>query len=118
MLRTGVICCALAGVVGLTIGCSNSKDTKPTVNKEESLKNYKTQLAGFDKQVDDLKAKTDKATGEEKTKLEAKLKDATAKRDAAKKKLEELEKAAAEKWDATNKEVEAAFDDVKKAVKE
>jgi hypothetical protein len=114
-----VICCALAGAVGLTIGCSGSpKDTKPAASKDESLKNYKTQLGSFDKQVDELKAKADKATGDEKTKLEAKLKDVTAKRDAAKKKLEELEKAAAEKWDAVNKEVEAAFEDVKKAAKE
>ena len=42
----------------------------------------------------------------------------SAKRDAAKKKLEELEKAAADKWDAVNKEAEAAFEEVKKAVKE
>src|SRR5947207_2071462 len=118
MLRTCVICCALAGAVGLTVGCSNNpKDTKTTA-KEESLKGYKTQLATLDKQVDDLKAKADKATGAEKVALEAKLKDATAKRDAAKKKLEELEKAAPEKWEATEKETKAAFDDAAKAVKE
>jgi hypothetical protein len=113
-----VIFCALAGAVGLTIGCSNTKDTKSTASHDDALKNYKTQLGGFDKQVEDLKAKVEKATGEEKAKLEPKLKDATAKRDAAKKKLEELEKVASEKWDAVNKEVEAAFEDVKKAVKE
>lgn len=119
MFRTCVLCCALAGVVGLTIGCGGpSKDTKTTAKHEESIKSYKTQLTAFDKQVDELKAKTDKAVGEDKTKLEAKLKDATAKRDAAKKKVEELEKAAADKWDAVNKEVEAALEDVKKAVKE
>src|SRR5262245_48845126 len=124
MLRTCVLCCALVGAVGLAIGCNNAtkdtKDTKPTptVNKEETVKSYKTQLGTFDKQVDDLKAKSEKATGEEKTKLEAKLKDATAKRDAAKKKLEELEKAAADKWDATEKDVKAAFEEAAKAMKE
>ena len=116
-MRTCVICCALAGAVGLTIGCSNNpKDTKAT--KEDSLKGYKTQLAALDKQVDDLKAKADKATGEEKTKLEAKHKDATAKRDAAKKKLEELEKVAPEKWEAAEKDTKVAFDDAAKAAKE
>lgn len=118
MLRTCVLCCALLGAVGLTIGCNGAKDTKTDAKKDESLKGYKTQLGSFDKQVDELKAKAEKATGEEKTKLEAKLKDAAAKRDAAKKKLEELEKAAADKWDAINKEAEAAFEEVKKAVKE
>ncbi len=118
MLRTCVICCAMAGAVGLTIGCTGSKDTKPSVSKDDSLKSYKTQLAGFDKQVDDLKAKADKATGEEKTKLEAKWKESAAKRDAAKKKLEELEKAAADKWDAVEKEAKTAFEDATKAVKE
>jgi hypothetical protein len=118
MFRTCVICCALAGAIGLTIGCNGTKDTKPTASHDESLKTYKTQLSGFDKQVDELKAKADKATGEEKTKLEAKWKESAAKRDAAKKKLEELEKAATDKWDAVNKEAEAAFEEVKKAVKD
>jgi hypothetical protein len=124
MLRTCVLCCALVGAVGLTIGCNGTKDTTkdtkptPTANKEESVKSYKTQLGTFDKQVDDLKTKTEKATGEEKTKLEAKLKDATAKRDAAKKKLEELEKAATDKWEAAEKDVKATFDEAAKAVKE
>lgn len=114
MFRTCVICCALMGAVGLTIGCNGTKDTKQTA-KDESLKSYKTQLGGFDKQVDELKAKVDKATGDEKGKLEAKLKDVMAKREVAKKKFEELEKVAAEKWDAVEKEAKAAFDDVTKA---
>jgi hypothetical protein len=119
MFRTCVLGCALFGLVGLSIGCNNTKDTKPTpATHEDAIKSYKTQLGGFDVQVDELKVKADKATGEEKTKLEAKLKDAAAKRDAAKKKLEELEKAAADKWDAINKEAAAAFDDAKKVVKE
>ncbi|QJW95431.1 sll1863 family stress response protein [Frigoriglobus tundricola] len=118
MLRTCVLCCALAGVTGLTVGCTGSKDTKPTTSKDESVKTYKTQLSAFDKHVDELKAKAEKATGEEKTKLEAKWKESAAKRDAAKRKLEDLEKAAEDKWDAVNKEAATAFDDVKKAVKE
>ena len=126
MLRTCVLCCALVGAIGLTIGCNNTKDTntkdakdtKPDAKKDESLKSYKTQLGTFDKQVDELKAKADKATGEEKTKLEAKLKDATAKRDAAKKKLEELEKVATDKWEAAEKDVKSAFEDATKALKE
>lgn len=122
MLRTCVICCALAGVVGLTVGCKDTKDTKDTkpapTKKDEAVTAYKSQLGVLEKQVDDLKAKADKAVGEDKVKLDAKLKDAGAKRDAAKKKLEELEKAAADKWEAVGKEADAAFDDFKKAVKE
>jgi hypothetical protein len=119
MLRTCVICCALFGVFGLTIGCSsNLKDTKAAATKDEALKSYSTQLEAINKQVDELKAKVEKATGDEKAKLEAKLKDASAKRDAAMKKLEELKQVAAEKWDALNKEAEAAFEGAKKALKE
>jgi hypothetical protein len=118
MLRTCVFGCALAAAVGLVIGCNNAKDTRPAAGKDESLKSYETQLSGFDKQVDELKAKAEKATGEEKTKLEAKWKEAVAKRDAAKKKLEELKKAAADKWDAVEKEAKTAFEEATKAVKE
>jgi hypothetical protein len=113
-----VISCALAGVIGLTIGCTGTKDTKPTASHEDAIKGYKSQLGGFDTKVDELKAKVEKATGDEKKNLEAKLKDATAKREAAKKKLEELEKVAADKWDAVNKEAKTAFEEASKAIKE
>ncbi len=119
MLRTCVICCALGGIVSLTVGCNLSKDTKPVpTKKDEAVTAYKSQLGVLEKQVDDLKTKADKATGDDKTKLDAKLKDAIANRGAAKKKLEELEKATADKWEAVNKEANAALDDLKKAVKE
>jgi hypothetical protein len=119
MLRTCVICCALAGAVGLTVGCNMTKDTNPaTKKKDEAVTAYKARLGELDKHVDDLKAKAEKATGDEKAKLEAKWKESAAKRDAAKKKLEELEKAAADKWEAIDKEAKTAFDDVSKLVKE
>lgn len=117
MLRTCVLCCAMAGVVGLTIGCKGPESTKPTpANKDEAVTAYKARLGELDQQIAELKAKAEKATGDDKGKLEAKLKDATAKREAALKKLEELEKAADDKWQAINKEADAAFEDVKKAV--
>jgi hypothetical protein len=119
MLRTCVLCCALAGVVGLTVGCNNTKDTKPEVKKkDEAVTAYKARLGDLDRQIADLKARAEKATGDDKGKLEAKLKEASAKREAALKKLDELEKAAADKWEAINKEADAAFEEVKKAVKE
>jgi hypothetical protein len=118
MLRTCVLGCALMAVLGLTIGCSNSnKDTKPAATKkDEAVTASKARLGEVDTQLTDLKAKMDKATGDEKTRLETKYKDAAAKRDAAKKKVEELDKAAADKWEAVNKEVESALEDAKKAV--
>ncbi len=119
MLRTCVLCCAMLGVLGLVVGCKNSTEpTKPAVKKEDAIKGYNSQLVDFDKQIAELKTKAEKATGDEKTKLEAKLKTATEKRDAAKKKLEELEKAATDKVEAINKEVQSAFDELKKAVSE
>ncbi|MFM8274580.1 MAG: hypothetical protein ACKODX_19935 [Gemmata sp.] len=119
MLRTCVICCALAGVAGLTAGCNNTKDPKPApAKKDEAVAAYKTQLGALDKQVDELKAKGEKAAGDDKVRLEARLKDAGAKRDAAQKKLDELARAAADKWEAANKDAAAALEDLKKAVKE
>jgi len=61
--------------------------------------------------VDELKAKADKATGEEKTKAGGEVKDAVAKRDAAKKKLEELEKPRPTSGMAVEKERRPAFDE-------
>lgn len=115
MFRTCAIGCALTAALCLTVGCG--KDAKPT-NKDEALKAYKTQLTGFDKQVDELKAKADKAEGEAKTKLDAKWKEASAKRDAAKKKLEELEKAAGDKWETAEKDAKVAIEAAANAVKE
>src|SRR5688572_15106319 len=118
MVRTCVLGCALAGVLGMAVGCDKSKNTPttPVVKKDEAVAAYKAKLVDLDKQVADLKAKAEKATGEENAKLAAKHKEAADKVAAAKKKLEELEKAATDKWDAANKETEAAFEEAKKAV--
>ncbi|MBM3980563.1 MAG: hypothetical protein FJ304_09800 [Planctomycetes bacterium] len=115
MFRTCVLGCALACATALSVGCG--KDAKPT-SKEESVKVHKAVLTGLDKSVDDLKAKAEKAAGEEKTKLDAKWKAAGEKRDAAKKKLDELEKAAADKWEAVEKDLKTALADAATAVKE
>jgi chromosome segregation ATPase len=115
MLRTCVLGCALAGFLGLAVGC-NRTDTKPTPTQREAVvSSYQTQLVDLNKKIDDLKAKADKAAADEKPKLEAKLKEATARRDAFAKKLDEL-KAAADKVDAVKKDAEAALAEVKKAV--
>ena len=116
MLRTCVMCCAVAGFLGLAVGC-NRLEPKPTnAQRDEAVTAYKVQLDGLDRKIEDLKAKAEKAIGEEKPKLEAKLKEATAKRDAFVKKCDELKAAAAEKLDAAKKDVEAALADFKKAV--
>src|SRR3989442_835000 len=117
MLRTCVLCCALTGLVGISVGCNLRSDSNAaSTQRDEAVTAYKVRLGEMDKKIDDLKAKVDKAAGDEKTKLEAKLKDATAKREAFAKKLDELKAAAAEKIDAAKKDAEAALGELKKAV--
>ncbi|MCE9563156.1 MAG: hypothetical protein K8U57_14025 [Planctomycetes bacterium] len=126
MFRTSIVCCALAGIVGLSIGCNpNSSTTKPAsapapdsaaAKKEEAIKAMKVKLDEMDKKATELKEKAEKATGEEKVKLEAKWKETAPKREAAVKKLEELKAATAEKWEAVKTEAEHSFNEFKKAI--
>jgi predicted nuclease with TOPRIM domain len=115
MLRTGVLCCALAGVLGLAVGCNFSAE-KAIKPRDEAAATLKTTFDDLDKKVTELKEKMEKATGDEKARLEAKWKESSGKRDAAKKKLEELKTAAADKWEAVKKQADAAFGEFKKAV--
>ena len=116
MLRTSVICCAVAGIVALAVvGCKPSPGTKPAT-KDEALKDMNAELEMLDKKVSQLKDKADKAAGDAKATLEAKWKDSAAKREAAAKKLEELKAAAADKWETIQKDADKLLDDAKKAV--
>jgi hypothetical protein len=120
MLRTCVLYCAMAGVIGLAVGCEFSKDSKdsklPLAQRDDAAKAMKVKLDEMDKKIDELKARTEKATGEEKTKLEAKWKDSAAKREAFAKKYEELKSAAADKWEAVKNETEHAYGELKKVI--
>jgi uncharacterized protein HemX len=120
MLRTCVLYCAMAGVLGLAVGCSffsDTKDTKSSLSqRDEAVKTMKAKLEEMDKKIDELKAKAEKATGEEKTKLEAKWKESAGKREEFAKKYEQLKAAAADKWEAAKNETEHAFDELKKAI--
>jgi len=116
MLRTCVLCCAVAGSLGLAAGCNLRTQDNPATQRDQAITTYKVQLGDLDKKIDELKAKIEKATAEEKPKLEAKLKEAGVKRDACMKKLDEWKAAAAEKLDAAKKDAEAALADLKKAV--
>lgn len=118
MLRTCVLCCAAAGLLGLTVGCE-VKTTPSSVTiktQDDAVKAGEARLKELDASAEQLKAKLDKATGDEKVKLEAKWKESADKRAAAAKKLQELKAAAKDKWETVNKEAHQAFDDMKKAV--
>ena len=117
MLRTCVLCCAVAGVLALAVGCSLFSSDKPATQKrDEAAAAMKTELEKMDKKLAELKERAEKATGEEKGKLEARVKDAGAKREAAVKKVDELKAAAGDKWEATKKDADAALDEYRKAV--
>jgi len=116
MLRTCVLGCAMAGVLGLTVGCKNGSETKPPATQSEAVTAYQTKLTDADKKIAALKEKMEKATGEEKTKLETKLKEATSKREALAKKVDEVKAAAADKFESVKKDADTAFEDFKKFV--
>ena len=115
MLRTSVLCCAMAGVLVAAVGCDvfGSKGIKP---RDEAVATMKTELEKLDKKVAELKDKAEKATGEEKAKLEAKWKESSTKREAVGKKLDELKSAPADKWEAVKKDADTAFGEFKKSV--
>jgi chromosome segregation ATPase len=115
MLRTSVLCCAMAGVLALAVGCDffGSKGIKP---RDEAVAAMKTELDKLDKKVAELKEKAEKATGDEKAKLEARWKESSAKREAVGKKLEEMKSAAIDKWEAVKKDADTAFGEFKKSV--
>jgi chromosome segregation ATPase len=114
MLRTSILCCAMAGILALAVGCDfGSKGIK---SRDEAVATMKTELDKLDKKVTELKDKADKATGEEKAKLEARWKESSAKREAVGKKLEELKTAAVDKWEAVKKDTDAAFGEFKKSI--
>lgn len=116
MLRTGVLCCAAAGVLALAVGCNLFSDASPEKKRDEAAAALNTKLAEFDKKVADLKDRAEKATGDEKARLEAKWKEAEAKRGELKKKYDELKAAAADKWEAVRKDADKSLDELKKAV--
>ena len=115
MLRTSVLCCAMAGILSLAVGCDffGSRGMKP---RDDAVAAMKTEIDKLDKKVAELKEKADKATGDEKGRLEARWKESSAKREAVGKKLEELKTAAIDKWEAAKKDADAALGEFKKSV--
>ena len=116
MLRTSVLCCAVAGVLALAVGCNLFTSEKPEAKRDEAVKTMKAELDKLDKKVAELKEKADKATGDAKTALEAKWKESAAKREAASKKIDEVKAATADKWEAIKKDADKTFEEFKKAV--
>jgi len=115
MLRTCVLCCAMTGAVGLVVGCTPGSSSG-VGKRDEAAKAAKVTLDNLDKQFAALKERADKAAGDEKPKLEAKVKEVGAKRDAAAKKVEELKAAPPDKWEPVKKDADHALEEFKKAV--
>jgi formate-dependent nitrite reductase cytochrome c552 subunit len=99
------LCCAIAGTLGFVVGCSGWSDSKPTVStptpaqKEQAEQKMKAQLNEMDQKINDLKNRADKATGEEKAKLEAQWKASAGKRAEYEKKFDQFKHAAGNKWE-------------------
>ena len=122
MLRICVLGCAMAVSLALVVGCTSSSDTgngKPVITqaqKDEAVRAINDKLAAIDKKLEELKTRAEKATGEEKAKLEAKWQESAGKREALKKKYDELKSAAADKWEVIKNEAEHAYNELKKAI--
>jgi chromosome segregation ATPase len=117
MLRTAVLCCALGSVLGLTVGCNwSSSGTGALKTREEAVATFKSELDKLDKKIAELKDKAEKASGDDKSKLEARWKEIVKKREAVGKKLDEVSVAAIEKWEALKKEADNAIEELKKSI--
>ena len=116
MVRKLVICCALAGALGVVVGCTPPTGGATVAARDESAKDYKTKLDELDRKLAELKTQVGTATGDEKAKLETKIKDAGVKREAFVKKLDELKAAAADEWEGMKSGVQTAYEEFKKAV--
>jgi hypothetical protein len=67
MSRTGVLYCALGGLVGLTVGCNLcSSGTGAIKDRDEAVLALNAKLDKLDKKIAALKNQADKATGEDK----------------------------------------------------
>ena len=112
--------CALACAVAMTVvvvGCDKEKKVEITIPARDDLaKDLGEKVKEFDKKLDDLKAKAKSATGDEKAKLDVKVKEAGEKREAFAKKLDEMKKAGADKWEGFKKDAQHSFDEFKKAI--
>lgn len=120
----------LASLILGAVGCgSGSPTTKPVSSPgEDPAMQHKNRIAALkaradelEKKLGDLKGRAEKATGDEKTKLQARVKDGTTALEAARKKVEELEKAGADgKYGelaiTAHKEASAALESLAKAV--
>jgi hypothetical protein len=115
MLRTCVLCCAVAGFVGLTVGCTGGSSVG---KRDEAAAGLKVKLDDADKKAAGLKDKADKAPADDKGKFDGKVKDAALKREAAVKKVDELKAAPADKWEAVKKDADAAVKEYEKVVGE
>jgi hypothetical protein len=104
----------MVGVVGL-VGCTGGSSSGVT-KRDDAAKDAKVKFEQADKLFTALKDKATAATGDEKARLETKVKDAGVTREAASKKLDELKAAAADKWEPVKKDTDTAVEEFKKAV--
>ncbi len=112
-----MLCCAMAGITGITIGCKPDPESKPSLTQSEAVAAFESRLVEADKAIADLKEKAEKATGDEKVQLEAKRKEAAGLREALAKKTSELKAATADKWESVKQDADAAFEAFNKQVK-
>jgi len=115
MLRTSVLCCAMAGLFGLTVGCNPTAE-RAIKMRDDAVASLKPTFDGLEKKFGELKEKADKATGDEKARLETKWKESSDKRQLAKMKLDELKTATTDKWEMAKNQADSAVGEFKKAV--
>ncbi|MFO0808205.1 MAG: hypothetical protein U0746_06245 [Gemmataceae bacterium] len=83
--------------------------------KEAFKKKFEGPLADFGKKFDELKVKASKATGDEKAKLEEKVKSVEPLMTQAKEQMAKIGDIASDKWDEWKKTFEELMEKIKKA---
>jgi hypothetical protein len=89
-----------------------------TKKKLEFQQQAETTLSSYEKQIQALKSKADKASGEARKKYDEALAEWNTKKDDLNKQLEEFKTASAETWADAEQRIEASMDKIKKLYEE
>lgn len=133
MLRTLIVGLLAVGLVGCEAAKKDTKDALKKVGetgakvvedakaklaslKDEFKKKFEGPLADLGKKLTELKDKAAKATGDEKTKLDEKLKGAEGLMTQAKDQFGKIGDVASDKWDDWKKTFEDLIEKLKKAL--
>jgi hypothetical protein len=114
-----VLVCVLPSLLALQAGCNTTTtiDTRAAeADREAAVKNMNARLNEMDVKLAELKARAERASGEEKTRLEAKWRESAGKREQLARKCEQLQTATANGWVDIRNDAEHTYEELRKSL--